>query len=171
MHLYETHYIKYMSIFSSYFLKYIWFIYLSIIAAMIGLYKFFHTSYSFKYYSPKNIKPEDWNEITKLHQTSYNISKEDIINLAKSRQGFIIYRNRNDNKIIGTAGVTWIEDKNRIVAYIGNVVIADEFQSKGIGVHLVRLFYLYTLLKAPFKKKYIAALTDNPFVYSLFTKS
>lgn len=163
MHIIVNHLFRVISL-----IRYLW-IFCALSA--LSLFQFYkNKTFKFKLHKPEKISAKDWDEIVKLHQSEFNISRDEIINLAKSRDRFLVYRNKN-NKIIGTCGISTTRMKRDMSFYLGNAIIDKDYRGAKITAHALRVAFIYTIPKGLFKRKYNMALTANPLVYSLYSKN
>lgn len=119
-----------------------------------------------------NPKVEDetiFHEVIDLHQKHFKLNGDDIITFLKNRDYVDLYYNK-ERRLVATVGIQWYEVGNNIVLYLGNAVVDDAYQKKGLMTRSLYRAVLTTIFKYPFKNKYTIALATSPKAYSYYSK-
>lgn len=119
---------------------------------------------------PKDINQQLLDQISSLHRKYLNLDDLEIINQLMKRDKVYIFIDKETQRVVATIGVSIFEIDDKIIEYIGNLVIDAPYYKEG--------FLLKTLLKVstriclthPFKKKYVCALALRNTVYNFASK-
>lgn len=99
---------------------------------------------------PENIDEKTLDEIVKLHQQDFAITKQLVIESLKNKSSIDIYRYHH--KIVASVGLLWIVSSDAVYFYIGNAMIDKKYRSRGILTRSLIHGMLITFFKYPFKK-------------------
>lgn len=123
----------------------------------------------FECITPADIQPHLYQEIVELHQRSFKIPAKLIIHLLKQRELVILYRDISSKKLIGTAGLEWIEKEELVAYYMGNVVVDQDYRRIGIFSHAHLYAMELTFLKFPLQRGFCSGFATTLEAYSWMT--
>lgn len=120
--------------------------------------------------SPLDLTREEKATIAFLHQQFFQLSETEIIHYLQDRSYVDLFYDIQSNELIGTVGIQWYEDNGAILTYIGNAVIDRTMHGKGLLTKSIFRAVFKTILKYPFKPKYVLAFATSPKAYTYLTK-
>lgn len=115
---------------------------------------------------PKNLNPQQKDEIVTLHQKYITLSRDDILALLEPRDKIYLYYHTDTNDLIATVGIQFVCDHRNILIYIGNTVVEDKYKHEGCLPHSLFKAMAYLFMRHPLKNKYWCALSSSSGSFS-----
>lgn len=100
---------------------------------------------------PSKLDESKLDEIIRLHQTFFNVSKASSRRTIKKYHLIYLYRERSSGQLIGFRCNRWIPYKNKIIVWTGPVGVHADYEKQGILPSATFHTWLDTILKYPFR--------------------
>ncbi|MBL7481302.1 hypothetical protein [Legionella bononiensis] len=114
---------------------------------------------------PHELTAPELHEICVLHQQFFTLPEQLIGELLQERDKIILYRSKATNQIIATVGISYIKTENKVISYLGNTVIDEDYKHRGILAHSQLRNALHLIFKYPLKHKFLCAFASSEKAY------
>ena len=106
-------------------------------------------------------------KICKLHRSFFDLEIGEAEKYLEARDLVYVFSEKENDEIIGTVAIKWIQHEKNIIVYIGNVVFCEKYQRQNFLSHVIFQAYLKTLIKFPGKKVYFSCFMTTPKAYNI----